>query len=102
MVLKNKSIKRGTDKKGYRAMVIGGIIEKAGNSLEYMTGDWRVRYPSTDKEICINCLICYIYCPEKCIKVKDGKIDIIDLKYCKGCGICATECTKGAIKITKQ
>ena len=97
MVLKNKS-----NKKGYKTMVMGGIIEKAGNSLEYMTGDWRVKYPFIDKEICINCLICYIYCPEKCIKVNDDKIDKIDLKYCKGCGICATECTKGAIKIIKQ
>ena len=102
MVLKTKKNKKSIHKKGYKTMVMGGIIEKAGNSLEYMTGDWRVKYPYLDKKICINCLICYIYCPEKCIEVNDDKIDKLDLKYCKGCGICATECTKGAIKMIKN
>ena len=102
MVLKVKKNKESLDKIGYKTMAIGGIIEKAGNSLEYMTGDWRVKYPYLDKKICINCLICYIYCPEKCIDVKDDKINKLDLKYCKGCGICATECTKGAIKMIKN
>jgi pyruvate ferredoxin oxidoreductase delta subunit len=102
MVLKIDSQKKHLPKKGYKTMVMGGIIEKAGNSLEYITGDWRVKYPYLDKKICINCLICYIYCPEKCIEVDDDKIGEINLKYCKGCGICATECTKGAIRMIKN
>jgi len=27
----------------------------------------------------------------------DGKPPVIDLEYCKGCGVCETECPTGAI-----
>ena len=71
---------------------IGSVINQAGCSVEYETGGWRNAKPVRDMNKCTNCLICWIYCPEGCIKVKDGKITDIDLKYCKGCGICAEEC----------
>jgi pyruvate ferredoxin oxidoreductase delta subunit len=71
---------------------IGTAITQPGSSLEYQTGGWRNFRPIHDKEKCINCLNCWIYCPEGCIKLKDGKILEIDYRYCKGCGICAEEC----------
>jgi len=75
-----------------REIPIGTVIDKPGNSLEYETGGWRNYRPVRDDNKCSNCLICWIYCPEGCIRVKDGKVVDIDLKYCKGCGICAEEC----------
>lgn len=85
-------------------MPIGSVIDKPGSSMEYETGGWRNYKPVRDTEKCSNCLICWIYCPEGCIKVKDGKITDIDLKYCKGCGICAEECpVKGkAIQMVEE
>jgi len=73
-------------------MPIGSVIDQPGNAKEYETGGWRNQRPIHDKTQCRNCLTCWIYCPEGCIKAVDGKIDSIDLKYCKGCGICAVEC----------
>jgi len=75
-----------------KTMPIGTAIDTPGSAREYKTGNWRNNRPVHDKEKCINCLICWIYCPEGCIKVKDGKMTGIDLDYCKGCGICAEEC----------
>lgn len=82
---------------GYRLLTwkelnIGGIIPEGGTSARYKTGGWRVERPVLNKEKCVNCLLCWISCPEGAIKVQDGKIAEIDLDYCKGCGICAVEC----------
>jgi pyruvate ferredoxin oxidoreductase delta subunit len=75
-----------------KEMPLGTVIDSPGCSREYKTGGWRNLIPVRNAEKCTNCLICWIYCPEGCIKVKDGKITEIDLDYCKGCGICAEEC----------
>ena len=37
-------------------------------------------------------MLCYFYCPDASIIIEDGKAVGIDLKHCKGCGICAKEC----------
>jgi 2-oxoacid:acceptor oxidoreductase delta subunit (pyruvate/2-ketoisovalerate family) len=48
---------------------------------------------------CSNCDNCYGYCPDNAIiKRADGSLEI-NYDYCKGCGICATECPCGAIKM---
>ena len=81
-------------------MPIGSVIKDPGCSMQYETGGWRNLKPVHDAKKCINCLLCWIYFPEGCIKVKDGKIADIDLKYCKGCGICAEECPDKVKAIT--
>lgn len=49
---------------------------------------------------CFHCDNCYSYCPDNAIiKHEDGTLEI-DYDYCKGCGICASECPCGAIKMT--
>jgi len=75
----------------------GGVIPASGNAEDYETGGWRTKHPEVDKEKCINCLFCYMYCPDSSVIVKDGKLVGFDLKHCKGCGICAAECPKDAI-----
>jgi pyruvate ferredoxin oxidoreductase delta subunit len=81
---------------------IAGKITKAGNSTEYHTGSWRSMKPVRDLKKCTNCLICWMYCPEGCILVKNGKIQKYDYDYCKGCGICATECPFKAIVMVDE
>ena len=49
---------------------------------------------------CPACDNCYIFCPDAAIsKVKDdkNKLYLVDIEYCKGCGICAAECPRGCI-----
>lgn len=59
------------------------------------TGEWTSVKPEIIEEDCIECGICYSYCPEGAISENLE----IDQEYCKGCGICAEECPVGAIKL---
>ncbi len=79
---------------GWKEMAIGGIVPKAGNSAEKNVSGWRTYRPIHDKAKCINCLRCWIFCPDSAIQVKDGKIAGIDYEHCKSCGICAAECPR--------
>jgi pyruvate ferredoxin oxidoreductase delta subunit len=64
------------------------------------TGTWRALRPVLIPEKCIGCFNCWLYCPEVAIK-KTNPIEI-DLRFCKGCGICAHECPMKAIKMIKE
>jgi pyruvate ferredoxin oxidoreductase delta subunit len=85
---------------GWKDLPLGAIIEKPGNAREYLTGDWRTMRPVWDPAKCIQCLFCWVYCPDASIIVKDGKMSGINYAHCKGCGICAAECPKRASAIT--
>lgn len=63
------------------------------------TGKWRTRKPVMDNEKCVKCGMCLMYCPVNSIcRHEDGSFEIC-YDYCKGCGICAHECKKGAIEM---
>jgi len=49
---------------------------------------------------CESCETCSLLCPDLCITRDEitGEV-LIDLDYCKGCGICAAVCPKGAISM---
>jgi len=89
-------------KKGWKDIPIGGLIVEPGNSENYHTGGWRTYCPVLDKEKCINCMICWIFCPDSSVVVKDGQMVGFDLDHCKGCGICAYECPKDAIEMVLE
>ena len=78
--------------RSWREIPIGTVVLEAGSAQRYQTGDWRTTRPVLDQSKCINCLFCWIYCPDSAILVEDGKVVGIDYDYCKGCGICAAEC----------
>jgi len=103
-MLKYKMIKLKTAKQ----IPIGGKIIEAGNSKQFKTGSWKAKMPIRDKEKCINCMRCAVYCPDAAIKVRKTKlengrgkmeIDHIDMDFCKGCGICDVECPVKAIRM---
>jgi len=85
-------------KLGWKELPEGDILQ-GGTSLKFKTGNWRSEKPVHIPTKCINCLICWIVCPDSAVKVKDGKFSHIDYDYCKGCGICAYECPKKAIEM---
>jgi len=65
------------------------------------TGEWRLVRPVYDKDKCIRCGMCNVYCPAGCVKVVENVYNP-DYKYCKGCGICANECPVHAIEMIKE
>lgn len=86
---------------GWKELPEGDTL-KAGTAAQFHTGDWRSKKPVKDENTCINCLFCYIYCPDSAVKVKDGKMTGIDYNYCKGCGICESVCPVKPVKAIKM
>jgi len=66
------------------------------------TGSWRVFKPVLDKTKCVKCLRCWIFCPEASIKRENDGTVSIDYEYCKGCGVCASECSVKAIVMERE
>jgi pyruvate ferredoxin oxidoreductase delta subunit len=86
---------------GWKNLPDGGLIPEAGTAVIYETGDWRSQNkPKWDSSKCINCMVCWMFCPDMSILVKDGKITGFDYKHCKGCGICAKVCPDKVKAIT--
>jgi pyruvate ferredoxin oxidoreductase delta subunit len=81
---------------------MGGLIVEAGSAEQYETGDWRTSRPELDKEACIDCLHCWIHCPDSSIQVKEGNMVGFDYRHCKGCGICARICPADAIEMEQE
>ena len=65
------------------------------------TGSWRLYRPVIDYGKCRRCMLCWLYCPEGVIEVRNGA-PVVDYEYCKGCGICAAECPAGAIVMVEE
>ena len=93
---------RSEDSYTWKDIEVGAIVTEAGSASYYKTGDWRSARPIVDKTKCIKCGICYIYCPEGCIRQDEYGYFAGDLYYCKGCGICATECWTRAITMIEE
>ena len=77
-----------------------GPCYEAGHLVTKNAG-WRNEKPVIDHDKCINCLKCYMYCPDGVIYKTDINIDI-DYDFCKGCGICAKICNSKAIKMERE
>ena len=65
------------------------------------TGKWRSIKPVIDYNKCTSCMICWKFCPDACIEIRDVK-PYINLDYCKGCAICIEECPIKAIKVEEE
>lgn len=81
----------------------GGVITDPGSTEKTKTGNWRTLKPVIDKEKCIKCGRCWMFCPDNAIRLegKDGKAKA-DYDYCKGCGICVGVCPVNAIHMEKE
>lgn len=50
---------------------------------------------------CNACNTCWFLCPDAVILQKNGEIEF-DYEYCKGCGVCAEECPRGALGMDEE
>lgn len=89
---------------GWKDLAPGGVIPQAGNAEEYSVAGWRIHYPVRDNEACIDCLFCWMYCPDNAIIVEEASVKgkPIDMVHCKGCGICAAVCPKDCIDMVLE
>lgn len=61
---------------------------------------WREQYPILSEK-CDACLECTLLCPEGALAEEQGKMQV-NLRLCKGCGICAVECKQKCITMTPE
>jgi len=62
------------------------------SSFVASVADWRISKPVFNKDFCIDCQFCWIYCPDVSIVARDKKMIGVDMDHCKGCGICVEVC----------
>jgi pyruvate ferredoxin oxidoreductase delta subunit len=90
------------DKIAWQELEIGAAVFEVGNAREYKTGSWRSLRPVVNKNQCIRCGVCWLFCPDMSIvRAPEGHFEA-NLEYCKGCGICAKECPVGCISMVSE
>jgi len=72
-----------------------------GNMLWNKTGSWRNIRPEIKLEDCIQCGICWKFCPDMSIEI-ENEWPVVNYDYCKGCGICAEECPVKCIVMVEE
>ncbi len=86
-----------------RRMKLTGSYEAPIGTTMYVvnTGDWRYQRPVTLAGKCRKCGLCSLYCPTGS-RYEEANAFATDLRYCKGCGICANECGAAAIAMVEE
>jgi 2-oxoacid:acceptor oxidoreductase delta subunit (pyruvate/2-ketoisovalerate family) len=80
----------------------GGAVQPA-EAPRTSTGGWRTgERPSVELAFCVNCLLCWLYCPDSAVLLDDETFTGFDLDFCKGCGICAEVCPVAAIEMVPE
>ncbi|HDL08213.1 MAG TPA: 4Fe-4S dicluster domain-containing protein [Desulfobacteraceae bacterium] len=72
-----------------------------GLTLHNFTGAWRNIRPEINLKECIQCGICWKFCPDTAIYI-ENEYPVIDYTYCKGCGLCAEECPTKCITMVEE
>jgi len=86
----------------WEELPVGGVVQPA-DAPRPATGGWRTgEKPVADVAKCVNCLLCWLYCPDSAIALDGEKFTGVDLDYCKGCGICAEVCPAEAIAMVPE
>ena len=88
--------------KSWSDLRAGGTVVPA-EAAQPRTGGWRTGVkPEVDLSACVNCLLCWLYCPDTAVRIDDGTFLGFDDDYCKGCELCAAVCPTGAIRMVRD
>lgn len=80
----------------------GGTVDPSA-APRAETGDWRTNgRPVVELDACVNCLLCWLYCPDSAIEVDGTSLAGIDYRTCKGCELCVEVCPVGAIAMAPE
>jgi 2-oxoacid:acceptor oxidoreductase delta subunit (pyruvate/2-ketoisovalerate family) len=88
--------------KQWQELVPGGVVSP-DEAPRRATGGWRTGVkPEADLSACVNCLICWLYCPDAAVLVDGDVFEGFDYDLCKGCELCAEMCPAGAIAMVAE
>jgi len=80
----------------------GGVVVR-GDAERVRTGGWRTGLrPEVELAGCVDCLLCWLYCPDSAIVLDGTHFTGFDLDVCKGCELCAVVCPTGAITMVAE
>ncbi|MEC5317787.1 4Fe-4S dicluster-binding protein [Brenneria populi subsp. brevivirga] len=63
---------------------------------------WRTSRPTIEDSACICCNLCVLLCPDGALANTRDNYPRLLAEWCKGCGICARECPKDAIRMVSE
>jgi 2-oxoacid:acceptor oxidoreductase delta subunit (pyruvate/2-ketoisovalerate family) len=88
--------------KPWNELPAAGAID-AGTAVRPETGGWRTGLkPEVELSRCVNCLLCWVYCPDSAVQLDGTTFVGFDLAHCKGCEICAEICPVNAIAMVSD
>ena len=88
--------------KSWQELAAGGIVLRE-DAPRQRTGGWRTGVkPRADFSACVNCLLCWLYCPDAAVLVDGEVFKGFDYDLCKGCELCAEMCPAGAIELVPE
>ena len=77
-----------------------GGVTAPRDAVQPKTGDWRTAgRPVPDYSACVNCLLCWLYCPDSAVLLDGETFSGIDYDYCKGCELCVAVCPTAALSM---
>jgi pyruvate ferredoxin oxidoreductase gamma subunit len=77
-------------------------IYALANSPARHTGTWRQFRPVLHQELCTQCWICFVRCPEGAITLDANEYPVVDYDECKGCLLCVHDCPTHAFTTEKE
>jgi 2-oxoacid:acceptor oxidoreductase delta subunit (pyruvate/2-ketoisovalerate family) len=88
--------------KSWRDLPAGGRVSPA-TAPQPQTAGWRTGLrPEVELSACVNCLLCWLYCPDSAVNLDGTTFTGFDYDYCKGCELCAEVCPTGAISMVEE
>jgi 2-oxoacid:acceptor oxidoreductase delta subunit (pyruvate/2-ketoisovalerate family) len=58
--------------------------------------------PAVDVSKCIDCLLCWLFCPDSAVELDGTAFKGFDYDVCKGCELCAEVCPQDAIEMVAE
>jgi len=88
--------------KSWTELEPGGTVLPAETTQPH-TGGWRTGVkPVVELDKCVNCLLCWLHCPDSAVLLDGTTFIGFDYDYCKGCEICAEVCPVDAIAMVPE
>jgi 2-oxoacid:acceptor oxidoreductase delta subunit (pyruvate/2-ketoisovalerate family) len=86
----------------WQELAPGGVV-LSDEAPRRSTGGWRTGVkPRADLSACVNCLLCWLYCPDAAVLVEGDVFAGFDYDLCKGCELCAEMCPAEAIAMVPE